>query len=36
MVYTTGPDDQWKVVKEGKYELTLNIKEMTIKAKYLD
>lgn len=36
MVYTTGPDDQWKVVKEGKYELTLNIKAMTIKAKYLD
>lgn len=36
MVYTTGPDDQWKVVKEGRYELTLNIKAMTIKAKYLD
>lgn len=36
MVYTTGPDDQWKVVKEGKYELTLNIKTMKIKAKYLD
>lgn len=36
MVYTTGPDDQWKVVKEGQYELTLNIKDMTIKAKYLN
>lgn len=36
MVYTTGPDDQWKVVKEGRYELTLNIKAMTINAKYLD
>ncbi|WP_300502504.1 SusF/SusE family outer membrane protein [uncultured Duncaniella sp.] len=36
MVYTTGPDDQWKVVKEGRYELTLNIKAMTINVKYLD
>ena len=36
MVYTTDPDDKWKVVKEGKYEITLNIKAMTIKAKYLD
>ena len=36
MVYTTDPDDQWEVVKEGRYELILNIKEMTIKAKYLD
>ena len=36
MVYTTGPDDQWKVGKEGRYELTLNIKAMTINVKYLD
>ncbi|MCM1066685.1 MAG: SusF/SusE family outer membrane protein [Muribaculaceae bacterium] len=36
MVYTTGPDDQWQVVTEGRYELTLNIKSMTINAKYLD
>ena len=36
MVYTTGPDDQWKVVKAGKYQLTLNIKAMTIAAKYID
>lgn len=36
MVYTKDPDDQWKVIKEGKYELTLNIKAMTIKAKFLD
>lgn len=36
MVYTTGPDDQWKVVKEGTYQLTINIKAMTINAKYLD
>ncbi len=36
MVYTTDPDDQWNVVTEGKYELTLNTKEMTISVKYLD
>ena len=36
MVYTADPDDKWKVVKEGKYQITLNIKAMTIKAKYLD
>lgn len=36
MVYTTGPDDQWKVVTEGTYRLTLNIKAMTIDVEYLD
>ena len=36
MVYTTSPDDQWKVVTEGTYRLTLNIKSMTIDVKYLD
>lgn len=36
VVYTTDPDDQWKVVTEGKYEITINIKAMTISAKYLD
>lgn len=36
MVFTTSPDDQWKIVDEGKYKLTLNIKTMTISAKYLD
>lgn len=36
MVFTNSPDDQWNVVDEGKYQLTLNIKDMTISAKYLD
>ena len=36
MVYTTGPDDQWKVVTEGRYELTIDTKAMTINVKYLD
>lgn len=36
MVYTTYSDDKWKVVTEGNYRLTLNIKSMTIDVKYLD
>lgn len=36
MVYTTGPDDKWKVVTAGNYTLTLNTKAMTIDVKYLD
>lgn len=36
MIYTTGPDYKWKVVTEGNYRLTLNIKSMTIDVKYLD
>jgi len=36
MVYTTDPDDQWLVVTAGTYQLTLDIKAMTINAKYLD
>ena len=36
MVFTNSPDDQWKIVDEGKYQLTLNIKSMTISAKYLN
>lgn len=36
MVFTNSPDDQWKIVDEGKYHLTFNIKTMTISAKYLD
>lgn len=36
MVYTTDPDDQWKVTTEGRYEITINIKHMTISVKYLD
>lgn len=35
-VFTTGPDDQWKVVKAGHYKLTLNLKDWTIKAEYTD
>jgi len=36
MVFTTSPDDQWIIVDDGRYQLTLNIKDMTISAKYLD
>ena len=36
MVFTNSPDDQWKIVDEGNYQLTLNIKTMTISAKYID
>ena len=36
MVYTTGPDDQWRVVTEGTYELTLDIKAMTINVKHIN
>lgn len=36
MVFTASPDDQWKIVDAGRYRLTLNIKAMTIEAKYLD
>lgn len=36
VVYTTDPDDQWNVVKEGRYKLTINIRTMTISAEYLD
>lgn len=32
VVYTTGPDDQWEVTEEGVYTITINIKDMTIKA----
>lgn len=32
MIYTTGPDDQWKVIEKGNYKITVNIKDMTIKA----
>ncbi len=36
MVFTNSPDDQWKIVDAGQYELTLNIKTMTINAKFID
>jgi len=36
VIYTTEPDDQWKVVTEGTYKITLNIVNMTIDTEYLD
>lgn len=35
-VYTTNPDDQWKVTKAGKYRLTFDLEHWTISATYLD
>ncbi len=35
-VYTTDPDDQWKVIDEGRYRLTLDLENRTIKTEYLD
>ena len=34
-VYTTGPDDKWKVVDAGQYKITLNLKDYKITAEYL-
>ena len=34
VVYTTDPDHQWKVTAAGTYTITINIKAMTISAKY--
>lgn len=36
MVFTNAPDDQWQIVDEGEYQLTLDIKAMTIRAKFLN
>lgn len=36
VVYTTDPDDQWNVVEEGTYEISINIKSMTISTKYIN
>lgn len=36
VVFTASPDDQWNVVKAGKYSIALNIKEMTIAVSYLN
>lgn len=36
MVFTNSPDDQWEIVDEGQYQLTLNIKSMTISAKFIN
>lgn len=35
-VYTTNPDDQWKVTEAGRYQITFNLKNWTIEVKYLD
>lgn len=35
VVYTTGPDDQWKVVKAGTYTITIDIKALTIAAEFI-
>lgn len=35
-VYTTDPDNKWRIEKEGQYKLTFNLKNWTIEAKYLD
>lgn len=32
-VYTTGPDDQWRVTKAGRYRITFNLRDWTIEAK---
>ena len=36
MVHTASPDDQWKVIDAGTYELNLDIKAMTIDVKYIN
>lgn len=35
IVYTTGPDDKWKVADAGQYKITLDLQKYTIKAEYL-
>ncbi len=34
-VYTKDPDDQWRVTEAGKYRLTFDLENWTIKAEYL-
>ncbi len=34
-IYTTGPDNKWKVAKDGRYKITFNLKNWTIEAEYL-
>ncbi len=34
VVYTTDPDDQWRVTEAGTYKITINIKSMTIAVEY--
>ena len=35
-VYTTNPDDQWRVTQAGKYRITFNLRDYTIAAQKLD
>ena len=35
-VYTTGPDNKWKVETAGKYRLVFNLKNWTIEAKSIE
>ena len=35
-VYTTDPDDKWRVTKAGNYTITFNLNLHTIEVKYLD
>lgn len=34
-VYTTAPDDQWRVTESGRYRLTFNLRDWTIEALWL-
>lgn len=35
-VYTTNPDDKWKVTQAGKYEITFDLEHRTINVKSVD
>lgn len=35
-VYTTGPDDQWRVTDAGEYRITLDLENNTIEAVFVD
>lgn len=35
-IYTTGPDDKWKVTEAGRYRLTFDLQNWTIAATPLD
>lgn len=35
VVYTTGPDDKWKVMTAGTYTITIDIKALTIAAEFI-
>lgn len=35
-VYTTDPDDKWRVTKAGKYRITFDLATWTIKAELLN